>query len=130
MYNERQKYEREKKTKFEVFNDGIAHIYKLADVSQPGFKPTFKPQPYRHYPFKYKTIGVRRNYQAMQAQVRLDEMILTAQDRHVSAQDIVVIEGIQYEVKQVQHQNETFPRTSLISLQRLEENYDDLAEVY
>lgn len=126
MY-ERVKYEREKRTKFEVFNDGVAHIYKLADVSLPGFKPTFKPQPYRNYPFQYKTIGVRRNYEAMQAQVRLDEMIEVMQDRCVSPQDIVVIEGVQYDIIQVQHKNDTYPKTSLLSLRRLEENYDDIA---
>ena len=126
MYNEKQKYEREKKTKFEVFNDGVAHISKLVDVSLPGFKPVFKPQPYKRFAFHYKTIGVRRNYEAMQAQVRLDEMILIAQDRHISPQDIAVIEGVQYDIKQVQHLNDSYPRTSLLSLQRLEENYDDL----
>ena len=36
MYNEKQKYEREKKTQFQIFNDGIVWVYKLADVSLPG----------------------------------------------------------------------------------------------
>ena len=92
----KEKWEREKKTRFQTFNDGVCHIYKLADVSVPGYKPQLKPKWYRSLPFGYKTIGVKRNYEAMQAAVRLDEMIIISQ------------------------------RTTLISLQRLEEVYDDL----
>ena len=126
MFNERAKYEREKKTQLQTFNDGIVWIYKLADVSQPGFKPMFKPSLYKKLPFRYKTIGVRRNYEAMQAGVRLDEMISIPQDRKISSQDIAVIEGVQYDIKQAQAINNTSPRTSDLSLQRLEENYDDI----
>ena len=125
MY-QREKWEREKKTRFQTFNDGVCHIYKLADVSIPGYKPQLRPKWYRSLPFGYKTIGVRRNYEAMQAAVRLDEMIIISQNHEISPQDIVVIEGVQYDVKQVQHKNDTAPRTTLISLQRLEEVYDDL----
>ena len=126
MYNERQKYEREKKTQLQTFNDGIVWIYKLTDVSQPGFKPMFKPSLYKKFPFRYKTIGVRRNYEAMQAGVRLDEMIVIPQDRAISSQDIAVVNGVQYDIKQAQPINNTAPRTSELSLQRLEENYDNL----
>ena len=126
MILERAKYEREKKTNFETFNDGVCNIYKLADVSLPGFKPVFKPKFYRAVPFHYKTIGVKRNYEAMQNQVRIDELISIMQNRNISTQDIVVIEGVQYDIKQVQHKNDTSPRTSLVTLQRLEEDYDDI----
>ncbi len=122
----KEKWEREKKTRFETFNDGVCHIYKLADVSIPGYKPQLRPKWYRSVPFGYKTIGVRRNYEAMQAQVRLDEMIIITQNREISPQDIVVINGVQYDIKQVQHKQDTAPRTTLLSLQRLEEVYDDL----
>lgn len=77
--------------------------------------------------FGFKTIGVKRNYEAMQAEVRLDELIQVLLDRKISPQDVVVIEGVQYKIKQVQHQKNTYPETSLLSLQRLEEDYDDLA---
>ena len=119
---------KEKKTKFETFNDGIAYIYKLTDVSVPGMRPALKPKLYLKTVFEYRTIGVRRNYEAMQAAVRLDEMIKIIQNRQLSPQDIVVVDGIQYSIKQIQHKNDTAPRTTLISLQRLEEDYDSLLE--
>lgn len=124
---ELRKYEREKQTATETFNDGVAYIYKLHNAAEPGFKPVPELQFYKKLMFSFKTIGVRRNYEAMQAKVRLDEMIQVLLDRQISSQDVVVIEGVQYKIKQVQHQKNTYPKTSLLSLQRLEEDYDDLA---
>ena len=117
-------YQKQKKTKFETFNDGICTIYKLCDVSIPGYQPQLKPLFYRAMPIEYKTIGIKRNYEAMQASVRIDELVKIPQDRRISPQDIVVIEGTQYDIKQVQHKQETAPPTTLLSLQRLEELYD------
>lgn len=119
-------YQKQKKTKFETFNDGICTLYKLTDVSIPGYKPKMQPLFYRAMPIEYKTIGIKRNYEAMQASVRIDELIKIPQDRNLSPQDIVVIEGTQYDIKQVQHKPETSPPTTLLSLQRLEECYDYL----
>lgn len=115
-----------KKTKFETFNDGIVYVYKTTDISLPGYKPCLKPLFYRAYNFAYRTIGVKRNYEAMQLSVRLDELISIHLDRNISPQDVIVIEGVQYDIKQIQHRQETKPPTSLLSLQRREEFYDDL----
>lgn len=115
-----------KKTKFETFNDGVVYIYKTTDISLPGYKPQLKPVFYRAYHFAYRTIGIKRNYEAMQLSVRLDELINIQLDRNISPQDIVVIEGVQYDIKQLQHKQETKPPTTLISLQRREEFYDDI----
>lgn len=113
-------------SKFETFNDGIAYIYQIKDISKPGDRPCLKPVLYRKHSFEYRTIGVRRNYEAMQAEVRLDEMIKIHLDRGVSSQDVVVIDGIQYSVVQVQHKTNTLPGTSLVTLQRREEYYAGL----
>lgn len=115
-----------KQTKFEKFTDGIVYIYKTVDSSLPGYKPCLKPLFYRVYKFEYMTIGVRRNYEAMQQSVRLDELIKIQLDRRISPQDVIVIEGVQYDIKQIQHRQETVPPTSLISLQRREEVYDSI----
>lgn len=114
------------KTEFETFNDGVASIYKLSDVSEKGLQARLRPILYKTATFQYKTIGVKRNYEAMQASVRLDEMIKIMLDRNISPQDIVVVEGVQYEIKQVQHKTETKPATTLLSLQRVEEWYDNI----
>lgn len=116
----------QKKPKFETFNDGIIKIYEIKDVSLPGDRPCMRPVLYREHSFEYRTIGVKRNYEAMQASVRLDEMVKIHLDRGTSPQQIAVIDGIQYNVVQTQHRTNTLPPTSLVSLQRREEYYADL----
>lgn len=113
-----------KKNVFETFNDGIAEVYCLKDVSQPGFKPELRPDMYKRFHFKYKTVGVKRFYEAAQSQVRLDELISIPIDRNISTQDIVRIDGTVYEIKQIQHKTETRPDTTLLSLTRTEVAYD------
>lgn len=109
---------------FLSFNDGIAEIYTVENIADPGDKPKDGLiQKYR-LNFGYKTIGTARNYNAMQANVRLDEMIETPQRRDVSTQNIVVIDDRQYEINQVQHINNTKPPCSRYSLTRLEVDYD------
>ena len=120
------KYEREKKTPFVTLNDGVCRVYKLQNVAEAGLKPRLEPTLYRKLNFAYQTIGVKRNYEALQAMVKLDEMIEVLLDRNLSSQDIVVINDVQYEIKQVQHKKDTHPETSLLSLMKLEENYDSL----
>lgn len=123
---ELRKYERQKITNTETFNDGVCTVYKLTNTAQPGLRPHMSPTLYRKLNFGYKTIGVKRNYEALQAQVKLDELISVLLDRKISTQDVVVIEGVQYEIRQVQHKKDTNPETSLLSLVKLEEDYDDL----
>ena len=123
---ELRKYERQKITDVETFNDGMVYIYKLTNTAEPGLRPQYTPTLYRKLMFGYKTIGVKRNYEALQAQVKLDELIQVMLDRHISSQDVAVIEDVQYLIKQVQHKKDTFPSTSLLSLEKLEEDYDDL----
>lgn len=113
-----------KKNVFETFNDGIVQIYRLKDVSQPGFHPDLRPELLKKFHFKYKTIGVKRAYEAMQSHVRLDEMISIPNDRNISTQDICRINGIVYEVKQIQHKTDTRPATTLLSLTRTECSYE------
>lgn len=123
---ELRKYERQKITNTETFNDGVCTVYKVTNTAQPGLRPHMSPTLYRKLNFEYKTIGVKRNYEALQAQVKLDELIQILLDRRISAQDIVVINEVQYQIKQVQHKKDTVPFTTLLSLVKLEEDYDDL----
>ncbi len=114
------------KRKFETFNDGTVTIFKLKDVSRPGYKPDFQPVRHASFRFEYKTIGIKRNFEAAQAQVRLDELIKIPLNRCISSQDVAVIGDIQYEIKQIQHIAKTLPPTSVLSLTRLEAVYDSL----
>lgn len=113
-----------KKNVFQTFNDGIAEIFLLKDFSAPGFKPELRPVLFKKFHFTYKTIGVKRAYEAMQSHVRLDELISIPADRSISTQNICRINGIAYEIKQIQHKTDTRPATTLLSLTRTECSYE------
>ena len=113
-----------KKNVFETFNDGVAEIYHLKDMSEPGFKPVLRPDLFKKFHFKYKTIGVKRNYEAAQAHVRLDEMISVPCDRNISTNDLCRIGKVVYQIKQIQHKTDTRPATTLLSLTRTECSYE------
>lgn len=115
-----------KKPKFETFNDGNVRLYAQKDISEPGKRPEIRPVLICSCNFEYRTIGAKRHFEAAQAQVRLDEMISVPLNRAVSTQCLAVIDGIQYEIKQVQHKTDTLPPTSMLSLTRLESRYADL----
>lgn len=120
------KLKKKDRPKFETFNDGYACIYITQNVSQPGFEPIINHVLRQKYPFSYQTIGVKRAYEAAQAQAKLEELIKIPLDRGVSTQCIVGIDNIKYEVKLVQHKYDTHPATTWLSLVRLEADYDRL----
>lgn len=112
------------KKKFLTFNDGIANIYNIINNAEKGDRPTEKLNLLLSLRFSYNTIGIKRNYEAMQQQVKLSELICTPMHREISPQDVVVIGQKQYSVVQIQHKPDTLPPSSLLSLSRLEEDYD------
>lgn len=109
---------------FLTFNDGVADFYKIENISDKGDRPKEKLVFRCALRFGYKTIGIKRNYEAMQANVMLDELICTPMNRNISPQDVAVINNIQYRIEQIQHDNTTLPPSSKISLSRLEEIYE------
>lgn len=113
------------KNDFLQFNDGIVDIYAVGNDAESGDMPsqalTLKYQALR---FEFQTIGVRRNYEAMQADVKLSELIRIPMHREISSQDIAVMNELQYEIVQVQHDTGTRPPSSKLSLARLEVDYD------
>lgn len=117
-----------KKIQYERFNSGIAYIYHVTDKSKPGFRAKITADGYKKFHFQYMTIGVKRNYEAQQAGIRLDELISIPQDRNISTQDICMINDIAYEIKQVQHKLDTKPATTWLSLIRTEAAYEFLTE--
>lgn len=110
--------------KYLTFNDGIAEIYTVDNIAESGNKPKDGLSIKYKLRFSYNTIGVKRNYEAMQAQVKLSELVSIPLHRDISSQDVAVIFGKQYKIQQVQHKIDTLPPTSQLSLTRLEADYE------
>ena len=110
---------------FLCFNDGIANIYAVDNIASPGDQPK-QGLKIKHagLRFEYKTIGVHQNYEALQANVRLDEQIQIPMHREISSQDVAVINGRQYEIIQARHLTTTNPPSSKLTLLRREVDYE------
>lgn len=111
--------------KFQTFNNGAVDIYNVGNIAQRGNRPQDGLTSVKyHLRFRYDTIGVKRKYEAMQAQVELSELISIPMHRDISSQDIAIINGKQYRIEQAQHKQDTLPPTTQLSLVRLEADYE------
>lgn len=110
---------------FLCFNDGITNIYAVDNIASPGDQPKQGLRlMFSGLRFEYKTIGVRRNYEALQANVKLSEMIQIPIHREISSQDVAIINNRQYDIDQVQHLTDTNPPSSKLTLSRREVDYE------
>lgn len=110
---------------FQTFNDGVCSISRVKNVAEPGNKPKEGLEAkYGRIPFERRTIGLQRFYQAMQADVQITDLIRIPYQMNISTNDVCVIEGKQYRIKQVQAIKDTLPAAADLTLERLEVAYD------
>ena len=113
------------KLQTQTFNDGIANIYSVGNIAEPGNKPkeglTLKAGPLR---FDERTVGMGRFWTAKQGQVRIDRLIRTARIGSISPQDVAILADGQYRIMQVQYPKDTDIPTMDLSLERMEAAYD------
>ncbi len=112
--------------KIQVFNDGIVTIYSVDNIAEKGNKPkeglTKKVGPLR---YQKRTVGMSRYWTAMQAQVRVDQVIRVPQISSISTQEVAIpIDGLQYKIVQIQHIEDVQPPSMDLSLERIDANYD------
>lgn len=112
-----------RKTAFERFTDGIAKVYAVTNIAEQGDRPIEGLKLKYRLCYQYKTVGVKRFVEAQQVFMQVDEMISVPQRRSISTADIVILGTVQYRIVQVQHIDDTKPKTTKISLWKLEECY-------
>ena len=116
------------KTKFESYSDGVVGIYKVTDLAQPGDLPVEGLVLKQSLRYKERTVGLNRYYAALQNDIKVDYVIRCPEVRGLSdkATDILVailIDGQQYEVKQIQYIEDAVPASMDLSLERIGANY-------
>lgn len=111
-------------TKFEVFNDGVVTFYDVRNIANAGERPVDGLVLKSSMRFAYSNISMRRLYDAMQENIKIDELIIIPQNRFLSTQDVAIVDNKQYRISQIQHINTTKPPISRISLERLLTEYD------
>ena len=111
------------KTKIEFlkFNSGTADIYDTDDdgeIIRNSGKRVF---------YGNKTIGVNRYFSARQNDIELKKVIHIHKDEKITTENVAVIDKTAYNIEQVQHYDDTMPKSTVISLSQrgLYEGEDD-----
>jgi hypothetical protein len=109
-----------------TFDDGILKIYTLENTAEPGRMPDEKLVLASEHYFGYETVYDRRYYTALQANVKIENLVHIMQDREILALQIVVDEaGRQFRIAQLQHgRNKDGTEVTWLSLERLVESYE------
>lgn len=108
----------------QTFNDGIVGIYTIADISAPGDMPKDGLKLKETLRFKQRTVGFSRYYTAMQAQQKVDCVIRCPFRNVVSAQDVVILNNVQYRIGLIQRLEDSVPPVMDLTLSRLEQEYE------
>ena len=108
-----------------TFDDGILKIYQVKNVSEAGAMPRQKLVKAGTYHYGSDTVYYKRYYTAKQAGYQADTMVHIWYAPEIESLDIVVLEdGDQYKIAQVQHGKEEGLRVTWLTLERLMEDYE------
>lgn len=109
-----------------TFDDGILKIYTLENTSEPGDMPKEKLVLASEHYFGYETVYNKRYFTALQANVKIENLVHILQDREIQALQIAVNEaGAQFKIAQAQHgNNKDGTEITWLSLERLVESYE------
>lgn len=110
--------------RFLSFGDGIAEIYSVKNVAEEGDRPKEKLILKEHLRFENRTVGLQRFFDAAQEKINISRVISAPLIFSVSTQDVVIINGNQYEIKMKQEKFDTRPASMLLTLSDVEEVYE------
>lgn len=112
------------KNNFLSFNSGIVNIYSVENVAEKGDKPDLQLKHKWKLRFEYQTVGVQRFYIAQQSDIKLSQLVRIPQRLDINTHDVAIVDGIQFDIVQVQHIYDTKPVCTLLSLEELISKYD------
>jgi len=103
-------------------------IYKVTDLAEPGDLPREGLILKNSLRYKERTVGITRYYAAMKEDIKIDSVIRCPEVRGLSdkATDILVailIDGYQYEVKQIQYIEDARPPSMDLTLEKVGEQF-------
>ena len=108
-----------------TFDDGILTVYEATNAAEAGKKPVMKLTEKRKTFFRYQTVGANRFYTAMAAHVQLEHVVTVPDWQDIEPVDIIVIDGKQYRIAQVQRTwDERNLKILRLSLERITEAYE------
>ncbi len=114
-----------------ILDSGTLLLCNLENTASNGHMPVQKLVPYARHWFQERTIGINRQYLAKGANERVDLYVYIHEDRRVRPNQFVVLgNGEQMRINMIDHviEENTNLKYTTMNLQRLDENYDVVAE--
>jgi len=109
-------------TKIQTFNDGVLSVHEITRTDDGGESLTVKHALLR---YEERTVGISRYYSARQENAEITMLLRVMRRDDISTQDIVVLhDGRQYTIRQVQYPRGIEPPCCDLSLERVTHNYD------
>ena len=106
-----------------MFNDGVAKIYSVGDISSQGDMPKEGLTLKAEFRYSERTVGMGRFWSAQQAQAKIDLLLRVPKRREISPQDVAVPnDGHQYRIMQIQYPEGLDVMD--LSLERIESEYE------
>lgn len=114
------------KQQTQQYNDGVANIFNVDNIAEPGRKPKegirYKVGPLR---YEERTVGMSRFWTAMQNQVKINMILRMPRIKGVSTEDVVIpVDDMQYIIKQIQYPPDVTPPSMDLSLQKVVTAYE------
>ena len=113
-----------RKQRTQTYNDGLCQVCEVGNIAPPGEMPKDSLTEKIKLRYEERTVGMNRFWTAMQAHARIDMLIRTPRIRSINNFDVVVLpDGEQYQIKQIQYPKDIEPPSMDLSLTRLETKY-------
>lgn len=95
--------------KVQTYNDGICTIHRIDDDGNAG-------EQVERLRFKERVVGSARYYEAMTKKVQIDKLIRVQYRPWLTTEYLAVIDGVVYELEQVQTIPDSLPKSNDLSL--------------
>ena len=102
------------------FQDGIVKLYREENAAAPGDMPREELVHKLTLRYRRRTVGIKRFYEAKQAQQEISEVIRCPLVSAVSSRDVAELGGRRYLIRQVQYPEDSAVPVMDLALERLE----------
>lgn len=107
-----------------ALRDGTMKVYTVTNIASPGEKPEQGLRFFCALPYMERTVGMSRYWVAKQASATISLLLRCHQRRDVTTHHVVVLrDGEQYDIRQIQYPTEVSPPMMDLSLERRADKY-------
>lgn len=104
------------------YNDGYVRVFSVSDQAAPGYQPIEKLTEKMLLRYEERRLGLRRYYDALQNQIKVERVVRVPHAGGVTSQDVVEDQwGVRYRVDLVQLVPDVYPLSDDLTLVKYEQ---------